>query len=169
MATEGAAAGLVSAATELIEAEPMPPAATQLSLLGDQTAQAPAAERSVGRPAGSRNRVTEQWRKHILGAHGSPLEFLAKLYADPIEQVMAQFQLPLGEALRVQIAAANSCLPYLHQRQPIAVESGNGRVPLVVVGMLDAEQQQELDDLGVIAVPYRDVSDDATSEGSDDD
>src|SRR5690606_32618396 len=47
--------------------------------------------RGPGRPAGSRNKNTEEWRKFILSRYRSPLEALAQTYCLPIEDLAQRF------------------------------------------------------------------------------
>lgn len=109
---------------------------------------APAA-RKAGRPAGARNRSTEEWRRHILSRYASPLVGLLEIAARPMRDLALELELfvrtPEGaivrdehgepllmpgallDALRMQRGCLEAALPYLHQRQPLAVEAvGDG-------------------------------------------
>ena len=100
---------------------------------GGGEAAAQSGPRRPGRPTGSRNRSTEEWRRYILSNYRSPLVFLAETYCRPVDQLAAELGCKKQEAFKVQVAAAKEALPYLHQRQPLAVEvGGQGLVNLVI-------------------------------------
>lgn len=106
--------------------------------VGDAAAPA-AVERSGpqgGRPRGARNRSTEQWRRYLIGRHGSPLERLLELAMGDTQAFAREHALPLPEAIKVQISALTAALPYLHQRQPLAIESVGQQRGLLVIGDL---------------------------------
>ena len=57
-------------------------------------------------------------------AHKTPLEWLTELYSRPTADVARSFGLEtVGEALKLQRDAAIACPPYVHQKQPMAVEA----------------------------------------------
>lgn len=105
--------------------------------------------RSAGRPAGARNRSTEEWRRHLLSRYASPLVGLLEMAARDVRALAEELELwardPAGavlrdehgkpllapgalmDALRLQKSALEATLPYLHQKQPMAVEAvGDG-------------------------------------------
>lgn len=98
--------------------------------LGDDEA---AERRGPGRPTGSRNRRTAEWVDHILGRYRSPLLFLAETYTRPVEQLAAELGCDKEKALALQMTAARELAPYVHQKQPVAVEvDARGVVQLVI-------------------------------------
>lgn len=134
-----------------------------------------------GRPKGARNRSTEEWRRHLLSRYQSPLIGLAEtwsrtaddlareLYLTRIVRRLAPGEEPLevlydGEgrvsgyvtwdrlaAFNVQQSARIAALPYLHQKQPLAIESkGAAKLGVLVLGEFKAEQAAESEGLPVI-------------------
>ena len=106
--------------------------------------------RKGGRPPGARNRSTEEWRQLFLSRFRSPLMQLGEIYSMPLEDLARQLklyrkgkvfvpgpngsedgawveredpaQLDLERAFEIQNQARIAALPYLHQKQPQAVE-----------------------------------------------
>lgn len=120
--------------------------AEQLALLPtpvaieDATAAEEAAQRrGPGRPVGSKNKRTADWIDFILGRYRSPLLFLAETYSRPVEDLARELGCKPKEAFEIQVAAARDLAPYVHQKQPMAVEvSSQGLVQLVIQTGLDA-------------------------------
>lgn len=131
------------------EAEPV-----QGSLFGAEPAEPDgvgelvAAPRGRGRPPGSRNRSTEEWARFLLTRYRSPLIGLAEL----AQMTPADLQAELGgepnadgtggpsllDCLK-QITAAQAALaPYLHQKQPTAVDAGGAGMFVLAIGDLGA-------------------------------
>jgi hypothetical protein len=114
--------------------------AEQLALLPTESLQADlrcgdeAAERSgAGRPPGSKNKRTAEWTDYILSRHVSPLVFLAQTYTRPAADLAKELKCKTEDAFRIQVAAAKELAPYVHQKQPVAVEvSSTGVVQLVL-------------------------------------
>lgn len=114
-----------------------------------------------GRPAGARNRSTEQWRQFFLSRYASPLIGLGELYSRTPEELARELRLfchdvdtgavirdrdgrerllpdALLTAIKLQLDARSAALPYLHQRQPQAIELPPGRqLGVLVIGSLD--------------------------------
>jgi len=125
----------------LFDDEPMP-----------MPVQPVAASGAAGRPKGRRNRSTEEWRKLILSRHASPLEFLAQMWSRTpkelaeelglyervqVGELMWEDRLATGEAFKRQVEAAVAALPYLHQKQPLAVAVQGEKRGIVVIGDLN--------------------------------
>jgi hypothetical protein len=146
--TDSGKDGLKSAIAELHDpSAPVPGSenAEQLQLLclPLETAGEIAAEnerRGPGRPAGAKNKNTEEWRKYLLTKYRSPLEALAQTYcmsvADLAKRLGLQRAPTFDEALelfKVQITAAKELAPYVHQKMPLAIDGGeNGLIQLVI-------------------------------------
>lgn len=133
--------GLKTAVAEAMATAEPDDAPEQLALLpladAERVADAggvlPAERRGPGRRPGSRNRSTEAWRTLILGRYRSPLEVLAETWSRPVEALSAELGCTRLEAFRVQQAAAEAALPYLHSKAPTELAvSGQGLVPLVI-------------------------------------
>jgi hypothetical protein len=112
----------------------------QLPLLPAALAEATAAEaagevarRGPGRPPGARNRRTDEWVDYLLGRYRSPLVVLAETYSRPVEVLAAELGCTREDAFKIQIEAASRLAPYLHQKQPLAVNvNAQGVVQLVI-------------------------------------
>lgn len=109
-------------------ARPEADAAAQMELLPSPLgraveAQRPEAERGRGRPKGARNRRTTDLVR-FLAARGyrSPAEVLAETCSMPVEMLAKELDCGKADAFKLQLDAAKALAPYLHQRQPIAVD-----------------------------------------------
>lgn len=101
----------------------------------------PAGPRGRGRPPGSRNRSTDEWARFLLTRYRSPLIGLAEIaQATPAELQAAlavegkpDEGVTLPEALRLIMQAAATLAPYLHQKQPTAIDAGGaGMLTLII-------------------------------------
>lgn len=116
-------------------------AAEQLALLPsasaveDASADDEAAERSgPGRPPGSRNKRTQDWVDFIGARYRSPLLFLAETFTRPVELLARELGTTKLEAFKLQVDAAKNLAPFVHQKQPLAVQvSASGEVLLTIV------------------------------------
>lgn len=88
----------------------------------DLFGETPAAERGPGRPPGAPNRITEQQAALIRASGKSPLAFLAEVWRNE----------SFGRDDRIKAAVA--ALPYVHKRQPIAVDLTNHQRITLVIG-----------------------------------
>ena len=92
-----------------------------------------------GRPAGARNRRTQEWVDFILGQYRSPLVVLAETYSRPVAELAAELGCDKLEAFKAQQAAAVALAPYLHQRQAQMVELQANTRGLLLIGDLGAD------------------------------
>ncbi len=129
----------------------------------------------AGRPKGARNKSTDQWVSYFLGRYRSPLTGLAELYTRPLEELVDELQRmadkhkswietkeggrwervainPL-EVLRMQHNAMVAILPYIHKRQPIALEVDARQRGIVLLGSLDTAGADAGDDLALPLPP----------------
>lgn len=88
---------------------------------------APAA-RGPGRPPGSRNRRTSQWVDYLLSRYASPLEVLAQMATAPVDRLKVQLGCTALEAFQEKRHCAIALAPFLHQRQPLAVNISERKV-----------------------------------------
>lgn len=111
-----------------------------------------------GRPAGARNRSTEEWARFMLAQYRSPLVVLAELYSRPTAELVDQLQAMADkhkswretkdggyfervavspvDVLRMQRDAAVALAPYLHQQQPKAITVESRQPGIIVLGEL---------------------------------
>ena len=144
----------------------------------------------AGRPAGARNKSTEQWVGYFLSRYRSPLTALAEIYSRPLEQLYDELQAmadkhkslivsgessryervainPL-EVLKMQRDAAAALLPYIHKKQPLALEIDQVQPGIVVLGNLEVNHTGGAsDDLAIPLAPIEEnqwvIDADATS------
>lgn len=138
--------------------------------------QRPEPSGKAGRPVGARNKSTDQWVRYILGRYRSPLTALAELYSRPLDQLFDELQAmadkhkswietkeggrwervaisPL-EVLKMQRDAATALLPYIHKKQPMALEVDQRQLGITILGSLDVAGAGGDDDL---ALPFGDI------------
>jgi len=93
--------------------------------------------RGPGRPKGSRNKRTDEWVDYLLRGRRPPLLVLAETYSRPVDQLAKELSITKGEAFKLQLLAAKELAPYVHQKQPLAVQvDARGVVTLVIGGDL---------------------------------
>jgi hypothetical protein len=150
----GARGGLVGADGEQVDLFEAEGAALPLPLKG-------ASGPKGGRPAGSRNRSTEDWARYMLGRYRSPLTMLAELYSRDVAELHGQLQDmadnhtrrkvhasgaveevrvlvdPLA-VLKLQRDAAVALAPYLHKQQPKAIEIEDKPRGVLIMGEIEA-------------------------------
>lgn len=168
-------AGLVTAIATVGAGEAPEAAAEQLALLpaapDEVVTPEPVASR-IGRPPGARNRRTAEMIRYLFEAkaHKTPLEWLTELYSRPTADVARSFGLEtVGEALKLQRDAAIACLPYVHQKQPMAVEAVGKTAGLLVLPGEGGTAEEQAEDLGFDLVLMPDGKAMAYQQLSDDD
>lgn len=99
-------------------------AAEQLPLgpVARQEELAEPAERRGGRPAGSVAKRTAEWRRFMLGRYRSPLVVMAETYSRPAPELARLLGCSVLEAFELQMKAAAELAPYLHSKQPTALQ-----------------------------------------------
>jgi hypothetical protein len=151
-------AGLTAAIEELGPGRP--PSSIeerQLALLPDIRDRAEAEQggdgpRGPGRPAGAKNRRTQEWVDYLGGRYGTPLERLAQLYSADPKELSRVFGLTMKDAFDVVRGAATAALPYMHQKQPVSVDvHGKGRM-VVVLGHIDGDEADQAAEEGLSMV-----------------
>ena len=124
----------------------------------------------AGRPAGARNRSTDEWLRYLSGRYRSPLVGLAEMWSrtprqlaealelykwhegKPVLDVLGQHVLDTGAAAEMQQRAMMAALPYWHKKQPMAIEVDQRQPNLVVIGSLEVADIGPSDDL-VVTIP----------------
>lgn len=155
--------------------------------VGELAEAAPGERRGRGRPPGSRNRSTSDWSRYILSRYRSPLIGLAEIAAATPHELQAALGGPpvaaapgqdgepgqraegitLAECLRIIMQAQASLAPYLHQKQPLAVDTGGGSTLTIIINrgegapvdaarivpIDDAEEIEEIQGVAIPALP----------------
>ena len=91
------------------------------------------APRGPGRPPGSRNRRTVQWAEFLLSRYASPLEVLAQMTVASVAELKAQLGCSALEAYQEKRHAAVALAPFLHQRQPLALNLTERKVVYLTI------------------------------------
>lgn len=146
--------GLVAAVEAAGTGEAPAAEGEQLALLplSERGAEAPAdladmepGRRGPGRPAGARNKRTEDWVRYLTSRYRSPLVGLAEIYSRKVSELAAELgfgSLTPEVALKLlaaQIEAMKALAPYVHQRQPLAVQIDERRTVRLVVEEYDGK------------------------------
>lgn len=131
-----------------------------------------------GRPAGARNKSTEQWRQYLLSRYRSPLvECLEILTRSPVElaktwelykweivdgageTTVRERVLDTGAAASLQMQARLAALPYLHQRLPQAIEVTQKQLGHLTINLGADDADQVGDDLRLSGLEIDGASD----------
>lgn len=138
-AKPGAKTGLQAAVALVIGGQPLPQGPRQLPLIPsgavDEGAPEPGEpeKRGPGRPPGALNKSTEQMTAFLLRQYRSPLAVLAEIYSRSVVTLAQELNCDLLEAFKLQLVAAKELAPYVHAKQPVAVQvDGNGIVNLIL-------------------------------------
>ncbi len=153
-------------------------AVEQLALLPaapGETVAEPVANR-IGRPRGARNRRTKEMVDWLLNARGlkPPLEFLLELL-DKSTIELIELGVKAEEALKLKVHAATAALPYVHQKQPMAVEAVGKTAGLLVLPGDGGTAEEQAEDMGFTlelmadgkAVAYQQLSDEAFGQSDE--
>lgn len=81
--------------------------------------------RGVGRPLHSRNKRTVEWAEYLLTRYASPLEVLAQMAVARVDELAARLGCTKFEAYQEKRLAAIALVPFIHQKQPLAVNFSN--------------------------------------------
>lgn len=81
--------------------------------------------RGPGRPPGARNKRTLEWAEYLLTRYASPLEVLAQMAVARVDELAASLGCTKLEAFQEKRQAAIALVPYVHQKQPLAVNLNN--------------------------------------------
>lgn len=143
------------------------PAGEQAGLFDQDATDAPMPFKPVdrtgrpGRPAGAKNRRTEEWVQYLLSRYRSPLVMLLEMASRSpkdlarelelyvyhegiaIRDVTGEPVLATGEAFKAQVAAAIAALPYLHQKLPLAIDVKTPERGLLVIGELNVNAGEQ--------------------------
>lgn len=92
------------------------------------------AVRAAGRPKGARNKRTTEIADYLSGKYGFPLERLAQVYSSKPDTLQKELKINRLEAVKLIKDAAIACLPYMHQKQPVAVDVTQSKTISLVIG-----------------------------------
>lgn len=139
----------------------------QLGLFAEPETEAGAAKlwhlpRGRGRPPGARNKRTERTIAWLLARHRDPRQVLLEIAEANLADLAALAGCTLLEALQEKRMAATAVLPYVAQRQPLAVDVTNKSVVYLTITEGGGELAQG-DGIGLTAsivenVEYQEVS-----------
>lgn len=114
------------------------------------------AGRGRGRPPGARNKSTKEWTDYLLGRYQSPLIALFETFNRPVSSLaedlgftkqgtVGRHATPaeLLDLFKVQMQAAKEALPYVHQRQPLAIDAGEHGLMQLIINTGASEKQAE--------------------------
>ena len=120
-----------------------------------------------GRPPGAQTRSTAEWRTFLLAHFRSPLIGLLEIAAcDPVELAAmirtadrtngVDREVSVLDVLQLQRACRDSAAPYLHRRQPLAIDAGEGKplpsITQVIVASAEIVAAQGFDGLAPMEV-----------------
>lgn len=160
------------------------------ALLSLPPAAVPERTGKAGRPAGARNKSTEEWVRYFLSRYRSPMTALAEIYSRPLDDLVAHLQaiadkhsvvkagegdgIAVGvsrihplEVAKMQIAAASALLPYVHKKQPLDIAIDGRQPGIVVLGDLNVPVGGVSDELSLPVIDseeYQGVSDTAPAQ-----
>lgn len=103
-----------------------------LGLPMERDAVAVVRARRAGRPAGVRNKRSEDVARYVIEQLGDPLLQLAALATMAADELAAATGMTVAEALAEKRLAAIAILPYLHRRMPQQVEMNHSFVNLTI-------------------------------------
>ncbi len=131
---------------------------------GDSHADKGDTHRGVGRPKGAKNKNTEVWREYLLSKYSSPLEVMASTMTRGVMDLARDLGYlttgenggvvrkptpdELRECLKIQLSCAKELAPYIHQKQPQAIDVGDGGMMTLNIFSAPAQDVQEADDFG---------------------
>ena len=107
-------------------------------------------ERRAGRPKGSRNKRTEEFRRYIGSFGQDPAITLMQIQSTPPELLIARSaqedsakrRMTYGEALDKVIRCAEALMPYFHSKQPVAIDmSFSGLSDLIIAGVTHSDSE----------------------------
>ncbi len=79
-------------------------------------------------------RISEA-RDQLLARYSSPLVAWAEIANRPVELLAAELSCTKLEAMQVQMRALENLAPYLHQRQPLALQADGAAIAPIVLGI----------------------------------
>lgn len=100
-------------------------------------------KRGRGRPPNARNRRTVEMVDFLLKRYASPLEVLAQIATARVDELSVTLGCKKLEALQEKRLAAIALIPYVHQKQPTAIDISNKSVVHLNITIEDASQPKD--------------------------
>lgn len=122
--------------------------------------------RGRGRPPGARNKRTERTIAWLLSRHKDPREVLLEIAQANVADLAALAGCDLFQALQEKRLAATAVLPYVAQRQPLALDVTNKSVVYLTIQEGAGELAQG-DGIGLTATVVDNVEYQEVSEADD--
>lgn len=114
-----------------------------MARLGDALFGKPRRGAGGGRPKGSQNRQTVEFRKLLLSKHRHPVLVLADFYSVPVEELAKRLRTDdLLAVAKFQKECAATAAMYVEKRQPIDIAVKQERGLTLVIGDLAGAAQQ---------------------------
>jgi hypothetical protein len=118
-----------------------------LPMVQDEQAAPRTATGKPGRPPGARNKSTEEWKHLFLTKYRSPLFAAGELYSRPVEQLAADLgldwaRLDFDQKVRLltfQRDTALGVMPFVHSKQPLAVQVDSKGIVQVILSPVERE------------------------------
>lgn len=98
----------------------------------------------AGRPPGSANLATKEFREFLLGRGVSPLVQLMRWSMHTPTSLADELKCSRLEAFRLLKELWAELAPYLHQRMPQAIEVDQRSAGMLVLGSITADQAREI-------------------------
>ncbi len=112
-------------------------------------------KRGPGRPPGAPNRRTVEMAQFLLKRYASPLEVLAQIATARVDELSQSLGCDKLEALQEKRLAAIALLPYVHQKQPVALDVTNRNVVHLNITIEEAQPREEVDEDKTISLTAR--------------
>ncbi|HRJ67482.1 MAG TPA: hypothetical protein PLW48_10125, partial [Alphaproteobacteria bacterium] len=131
---------------------------------GARVMAVPGAPRGAGRPAGSKNRSTQEWRRFLLSRHASPLQAMMQCYSMPTDELARLLSCTKESAYKLQLQCAKECAPYLHQKMPLAIDTGDQGLIQLTINMGSHAQPMDAKTVEGMAVQVLNTVDDESEQ-----
>lgn len=128
---------------------------------GNMTVLRHAREKRKGRPAGSRNKRTDDFAKYISQFGTDPAITLMEIQSTPAEVLVERSnmldpvkrRMSYGDAQQLRVRCAEALMPFIHSKKPVAVDA-NIRGVLVVeeIGGAPVGAIIDMDPIGIMPI-----------------
>lgn len=114
-------------------------------------------KRGPGRPAGSRNKRSDDLARLVAHKYGDPVEFMASLYHRPTDQIVELLKIAdpgkdskrgdiAVKALNIQLSAAKGVAEYVHSKKPTEHVIDNRADAVIVMPGVGGGSFEQLDE-----------------------